>query len=77
MIDIEHCRELSESLELATKALDSLIHKNCINNKRIAVLQKKLDRLTIAAQRCLNKFAHERIHAELKVALKEVEDIKE
>lgn len=41
------------------------------------VLKKKLDRLTIAANRCLNKFAHERIHAELKAALKEIEDIKE
>lgn len=45
--------------------------------RQIIALQKKLERLTIAAQRCLNKFAHERIHAELKAALKEIEDIKE
>lgn len=45
--------------------------------KDITALQKKLDRMTIAAQRCLNKFAHERIHAELKSALKEIRDIKE
>ena len=82
MIDMkcECCRMLSESLELAAAALDNFVHKHCIDNQRIAILQKKLDKAMAAIGYACDflDWEKETVCAdELRKRVKEIEDIKE